>query len=80
MKAMTSLYYGEDTYKSIGTLSTKFTNEIICIDETTWNNGLGNFKMVNGGTNGVSIFKILSNNFILDTSHKFSGLCHRRED
>ena len=69
MKAFTSVYYGEDTYKFIGTLSAKFTNETICIDENTWNNGLGNFKMVNGGTNGVSLFKIMSNNFILNNFH-----------
>lgn len=54
MKTITSVYYGDDTFESIGTLNSKFTNETFCIDENTWKNGLGNFKMVNGGTNGVS--------------------------
>ena len=77
MKAITSVYYGADTFVSIGTLSKEFTNSTICIDENTWNNGLGNFKMVNGGTDGVSVLQ----NFVFHLHlRNFSGLYHRCED
>ena len=57
---MISVYYGTDDsngktiYREIGALATSFTQQTISIHANIWKNGIGKFKMVNGGSDGVS--------------------------
>ena len=51
---MNSIFFGESTHKLIGKLDTAFSHEKICTGLEGWTEGRGTFKMVNGGSDGVS--------------------------